>query len=231
LTVCQRALNDFEVIYELAMPIDEPKWRRRKQARPGEIVEAALEVFAEKGFAAAKLDDIARRAGISKPTLYLYFDTKEEIFRAVAWAAVASLLEALESTAEGPDAPFAELAPKLLSRAAGMMTGGRVPAIARMVIGESRNFPDLARIWHDDVIASVIGLVTGIIARAQARGEVAPGDPRFHAFSLMGPMVIAMLFREVFGGVGANPPDLRALADQHARTVLRGLLMPATGGS
>ena len=123
------------------MPVDEPKWRRRKKARPGEIVDAALEVFAEKGFVSAKLDDIARRAGISKPTLYLYFDTKEEIFRAVARAAVASLLEALVSRAEGLDAPFAELAPQLLSRAAKMMEGGRVPAIARMVIGESRNFP------------------------------------------------------------------------------------------
>ena len=71
------------------MSNDEPKWRRRKEARPGEIVDAALEVFAEKGFAAAKLDDIARRAGISKATLYLYFETKEEIFRAVARAAVA----------------------------------------------------------------------------------------------------------------------------------------------
>ena len=59
------------------MPVDEPKWRRRKKARPGEIVDAALEVFAEKGFVSAKLDDIARRAGISKATLYLYFDTKE----------------------------------------------------------------------------------------------------------------------------------------------------------
>jgi AcrR family transcriptional regulator len=213
------------------MPDDEPKWRRRKEARPGEIVEAALEVFAEKGFAAARLDDIARRAGISKATLYLYFETKEEIFRVVARAAVASLLEALGNPAEASDAPFAALAPKLLSRAAGIMKSGPVPAIARIVIGESRNFPDLARIWHDDVVTSVLGIVTGIIARAQARGEVAPGDPRLHAFSLMGPMVMAMLFREVFGGVGANPPDLRALADQHARTALRGLLTPATGGS
>jgi len=77
------------------MPDNEPKWRRRKDARPGEIVDAALEVFAGKGFAAAKLDDIARLAGISKATLYLYFETKEEIFRAVARAAVASLIEAL----------------------------------------------------------------------------------------------------------------------------------------
>lgn len=125
--------------------------------------------------------------------------------------------------------PFAELAPRLLARAAGLMKGGRVPSIARMVIGESRNFPDLARIWHDDVVTSVIGMVTGIIARAQARGEVAPGDPRLHAFSLMGPMAMAMLFGEVFGGVDASPPDLEALAGQHARTALRGLLMP-TGG-
>jgi len=211
------------------MPDDKPKWRRRKEARPSEIVEAALEVFAEKGFAAAKLDDIARRAGISKATLYLYFETKEEIFRAVAQAAVVSLLEALESSAEPSAAPFAELAPRLLSRAAGMMKGGRVPSIARMVIGESRNFPDLARIWHDDVVARVIGRITGIIARAVARGEVAPGDPRLHAFSLMGPMVMAMLFREVFGEVGGNPPDLQALAEQHAHTALRGLLMPMPG--
>ena len=214
---------------------DEPKWRRRKEARPGEIVDAALQVFAETGFAAAKLDDIARRAGLSKATLYLYFKTKEQIFRAVAQTAVASLLEAYKSQAEVVDAPFAELAPKLLARTAGLMKGGQVSAIARVVIGESSNFPDLARIWHDDVVASAIGMVTGIIARAQARGEVAPGNPRLHAFSLMGPMVMAMLFREVFGGVDANPPNLPALADQHARTALRGLLTPtkesADGGS
>jgi AcrR family transcriptional regulator len=171
----------------------------------------------------------ARRHSAPKATLYLYFDTKKEIFRAVAQSAVASLLEALESQVEVADAPFAKLAPQLLLRAAGMMKGGRVPAIARMVIGESRNFPDLACIWHDDVVASVTGIVTGMVARAQARGEVAPGDPRLYAFSLMGPMVMAMLFREVFGGVDANPPDLNALADQHAGTALRGLLTPATG--
>jgi AcrR family transcriptional regulator len=211
------------------MPDDDPKWRRRKEARPDEIIDAALVVFAEKGFAAAKLDDISRRAGISKATLYLYFDTKEEIFRAVARTAVALLLKALETQAKGADAPFAELAPKLLERAAELMKGGRVPAIARMVIGESRNFPDLARIWHDDVVTSIIGIITGIIARAQARGEVAPGDPRLHAFSLMGPMVMAMLFREVFGRVNTNPPDLHALADQHARSALRGLLLLTSG--
>ena len=107
----------------MAMPDDEPKWSRRKQARPSEIIGAALAVFVEKGFADAKLDDIAHRAGISKGTLYLYFETKEELFRAVARSAVASHLEAIENTAEAFNGPFAELAPMLLSRAAVMMSG------------------------------------------------------------------------------------------------------------
>ncbi|HJZ15257.1 MAG TPA: hypothetical protein VJ251_07360 [Stellaceae bacterium] len=98
-----------------------------------------------------------------------------------------------------------------------------------MLFSPDRDAADIACIWHDDVVASVIGIVTGIIARAQARGEVTPGDPRLHAFSLMGPMVMAMLFREVFGSVAANPPDLNALADQYSRTALRGLLTPAIG--
>jgi AcrR family transcriptional regulator len=213
----------------LAMPDDGLKWRRRKEARPGEIIGAALEVFAEKGFADAKLDDIARRAGISKGTLYLYFETKEDLFRAVAQAAVKSHLDTIENAAEAFDGPFAQLVPMLLSRAVEMMSRGRLPTMARMVIGESRKFPDLARIWHDDVVARVIRMVSGIITRAQARGEVTPGDPRLHAFSLMGPMVMAMLFREVFGRVGTDPPDLQALAGQHARTTLHGLLMPPTG--
>src|SRR5215831_12845708 len=118
----------------VAMPETEPKWRRRKDERPAEIVDAALEVFAEKGFASAKLDDIARRAGISKATLYLYFETKEEIFRAVARTAVASLLEALESPAEGPNSSFNELAPRLLSRAASMISSDRVPADAAVLL-------------------------------------------------------------------------------------------------
>jgi AcrR family transcriptional regulator len=161
------------------MPDEEPKWRRRKEARPNEIVDAALVVFAEKGFAAAKLDDISRRAGISKATLYLYFDTKEEIFRAVARTAVASLLKALETQAKGADAPFAELAPKLLERAAELMKGGRVPAIARMVIGESRNFPDLARIWHDDVVTTSSGSSQGSSPAPKRAARWRPAIPAF----------------------------------------------------
>jgi AcrR family transcriptional regulator len=203
---------------------DGPKWRRRKTARPGEIVEAALSVFAEKGFAAARLDDIAHQAGVSKGALYLYFETKEALFGAVVRTAIAPNLEAIKAAAQAFEGPFADLAPMLLARAALLLQGGRIPAVVKMVIGESRNFPDLARIWHDDVVAPALEVITGVIARAQARGEVRAGDPRLYAFSLMGPVLMGALFREVFVGDGVSPPDLSALAAQHAQTVLAGLI-------
>ena len=203
-----------------------PRWRRRKADRPGEIIEAALSIFAERGFAAARLDDIAKAAGVAKGSLYLYFETKEALFRAVVRQAVAPNVQAVQAAARAIDAPFAELAPRLLAMAAALLQASRVPAVVRVVVGESRNFPDLAQIWHDEVVGPVLAGVAAMIARAQARGEVRPGDPRLLAFSLMGPMVMGVLFREVFQDAAADPPDLAALAAAHAETALRGLALP-----
>jgi AcrR family transcriptional regulator len=211
------------------MANDAPKWRRRKQARPTEIIDAALAVFAESGFATARLEEIARRAGIAKSSLYLYFETKEELFRAVVRSAIAPGFDQMEATATSFDGPFAELAPQLLRRVAALMTNTRLPAVARMVIGESRNFPDLARIWHDEVVSKLIDACTSLVTRAQLRGELHGGDARLHAFSLFGPLIMALLFREVFAGIAPEPPDLEALAIQHARTALRGLLRQTAG--
>src|SRR5580658_7325123 len=154
------------------MTDDAPRWRRRKMARPGEILEAALSVFAERGYAAAKLTEIAHRAGVSKAALYLYFETKEDLFRAVARSLAAPNLTALADALEASQSPFAQLAPALLARAAGLLSDGRAISIVRMVLAESRNFPDLARIWREDVVEQVLSLVARLIARAQARGEV-----------------------------------------------------------
>jgi AcrR family transcriptional regulator len=215
----------------------QPKWNRRKDARPGEIIDAAMDVFVERGFAAAKLDDIARRAGIAKGTLYRYFETKEDIFRAVARHAIATNLQAIEAAGVSVNGSLTDLVALLLRRVADNTGDSRIPAIARMVIGESQTFPDLARIWHDDVAARVLDLVAGIVVRAQERGEVQPGDPRLFAFSIVGPMISALLYHQLFGSFSAQAPDLNALAAQHARTVLHGLLTPTgkfeanTGGA
>ena len=201
-----------------------PRWQRRAEDRPREICTAALDVFAEKGFAAARLDEIARRAGVSKGTLYLYFKDKEDLFRAVVRDTVAPNIEVIRASLAGAEMTFADVIRLFLPRFAEIT--GRVPvgAVAKMVIGESRNFPELAKVWHDHVASKAIGMIAELIERAQARGEVRPGDPRLHAFTLMGPMVLGLLWRETLQPAGGAVLDLEALARQHAESVLGGLL-------
>ena len=203
----------------------EPKFQRRSEDRPREICAAALEVFAEKGFAAAKLDEIARRAGVSKGTLYLYFKDKEDLFRAVVRNTVAPNIEAVRQAISGADIPFAQMVRMFLPRFAEIATRLPLGPVAKMVIGESRNFPELAKVWHDEVVSKAIGMISELIARAQERGEVRPGDPQLHAFTLMGPMALGLLWREVLQPVGGAPLDIQALGAQHAETVLAGLLL------
>lgn len=201
---------------------DKPKWRRRKDARPAEIINAAMDVFVESGFANAKLDDVARRAGVVKGTLYRYFDTKEALFRAVVQHVLVNHLQDVENAATAFQGSFAEFVPMLLGRAAHRLGDARLPGLARMVLTESRAFPDLAAVWHDELAARMLNLVARMITRAQEGGEIRPGDPKLYAFSILGPIAMGVLFHEVFGSK-PTAPDLDQLAVQHAEIILRGL--------
>jgi AcrR family transcriptional regulator len=203
----------------------QPRWQRRAEDRPREICAAALEVFAEKGFAAAKLDEIAKRAGVSKGTLYLYFADKEQLFRAVVRDSIAPNVQTITAALSAVDLPFAQIIPLLFARFAENI--GKIPvgAVAKMVIGESSNFPQLARVWHDEVASKAIGAVAALVAKAQERGEVRPGDPRLYAFTLMGPMIMSALWTRTLVPAGGEPIDIPQLAAQHADAVLRGLLV------
>lgn len=207
-----------------------PKWRRRSEARPAEIVRAAYEVFAEKGFAAARLEEIAKRAGVSKAALYLYFDDKNDIFEAVVKDAVAPNIGAIETFALAFPGSFEDLMRMMIPRVADIANQSGLGKVVKMVIGESGNFPEIARVWHDDVIAKGIGILSKVIARGQERGEVRAGDPRQYALTLASPLLVSVIFRETFVPVGAKPFDIPALMQQHLETVLPGLLTrPAQG--
>lgn len=206
----------------------EPKFRRRKAERPGEIVAAALAVFAEKGFAAARLDEIAARAGVSKGALYLYFETKEELFRAVVGQAIAPNIAAVRAMAEAHPGPFEDLLRGVAAQLAHIVGVTRVGSVAKMVIGEARNFPEVARVWHDELVAHALAAMAGAIAAAQGRGEVKPGDPRVYALQIISPMLLAVIWRETFVPVGAEPFDLNTLVSQHVETILRGMLAEGT---
>jgi AcrR family transcriptional regulator len=207
--------------------VKQPRWQRRAEDRPREICAAALEVFAEKGFAAARLDEIARRAGVSKGTLYLYFKDKEDLFRAVVRDAIVPNVAAITEAISTMRAPFADVVRMFLAGFAEREARLPLGAVAKMVIGESRNFPELARVWHDEVASKAIGALAAFVRRAQERGEVRAGYPRLYAFSLMGPMGLGALWRATLVPAGGQPLDLVELAKQHAEAVLLGVLEPA----
>lgn len=208
-----------------AVPASSPPPRRRerrKEARPGEIIEAALELFAERGFGATRMHDVARRAGVSKGTLFVYFPTKQDLFRAVARKITAVNFERLQLVAADLDQPIGDIVRALLTQAA-LVADTRVPALIRLLVSESRLFPDLAQVWHDEVVSKMFALLISAIVRAQARGELRAGDPQLFAFSIVGPMFSGIIFREVLRDTDVELPDLHRLAVQHAEIVLRGL--------
>jgi AcrR family transcriptional regulator len=201
-----------------------PKFRRRKADRPGEIVGAAMAVFAEKGYAAARLDEIAARAGVSKGALYLYFETKEDLFRAVVEQAIAPNMEGVRAMIAAHPGPIGDLLRLVPDRIAIIIETLPLGGVLKMVIGEAGNFPELARVWHDRLVAHALGALAEAVAAAQARGEVRPGDPRAFALQLIAPLLLGVIWRETFVPVGAPPFDLPALARQHVETMLTGML-------
>ena len=202
-----------------------PKFRRRKADRPAEIVSAALAVFAEKGFAAAKLDEIARRAGVSKGALYLYFETKEDLFRAVVGQAIAPNISVVKTMVAAHPGPLSDLVRGVTSHVAQVVQTQPLGGVLKMVVGEAGNFPQIARVWHDELVAQALGAMSGAIAAAQARGEVKPGDPRIYGLQLIAPLLVSVLWRETFEPVGAPAFDIPAVIAQHIDTLLCGMLM------
>jgi AcrR family transcriptional regulator len=202
---------------------DAPKFRRRKADRPAEILKAALDVFARNGFAATRLDEVARQAGVSKGALYLYFETKEALFREAIRAAVQPNLERIRMLSS-TEAPFEAVARMAVGgMALAVAEDRRIGRVIKLVVAESANLPELGAIWHETVISPALGAMTGLIRRAQADGAVRDGDARYYAFGLISPVLLGTLWRETFEPTGAEPVDIEALVSQHLDTVLRGM--------
>ena len=199
-----------------------PRWRRRKEARPDEILAAALESFAARGFAATRLEDVAARAGISKGTLYLYFHGKEELFEAVVRATLLPNLERIEALAATFEGPSAQLLERLLLTFAGVV-GSQAGAIPKLVIAEAGNFPELARFYLDEVIRRGLRLIGAILRRGIARGEFRPIDVDHAVFCVIAPILLAALWKNSLEPHAEAPLDAPALARAHLDLLLRGL--------
>jgi len=202
-----------------------PKRERRKEARPGELVKAALDLFVEKGFAATRVDEVATRAGVSKGTLFLYFESKEDLFKAVIRENIANLFPAWNEefkTFEGSNAEMLHYAMDLW-----WLNVGNTPAsgIVKLVISEAQNFPEVAAFYQKEVVEPGTSLLQSILQRGVDRGEFRSMDTSKSVFSMIAPMIFLMMWKHSMGAcaASANIIDPKEFIHMHVDLLLHGM--------
>jgi AcrR family transcriptional regulator len=159
------------------LTLQEPKWRRLPEERPHQIIDAAIEVFGERGLSGARLEDIAKRAGVSKGTIYLYFPNKEALFKEMVRLTIIARMEHEERTVEQHQGSATELLESWMTEHWEFLRQPVVRTISRLVIGELHRFPELVQFYMDEVVRRKYGLVTRLIQRCVEAGEFRPVDP------------------------------------------------------
>jgi AcrR family transcriptional regulator len=201
-----------------------PQARRRKEARPAELLDAALDVFAEKGFAAARMEDIAIRAGASKGTIYLYFPSKEAVFQALVHSLIIPNIAQAETIADRHDGPVAPLLRQLVGLLTEILRNSRIVVLPRLIIGEVHRFPDLARFYKDNVLDRGLGLIARLHRRGVETGEFRPQDSDAVARLVVAPILLMAIWRTVFAPLGDEPFDPAPVLAAHVETLLHGLV-------
>ena len=200
--------------------------QRRKQARPQELLDAALGLFVEKGFAASRADEVAQRAGVSKGTLYLYYPSKEELFKAVVRQNLSALIAEGEELAAAFEGSSSELLRMLLHT--WWQRVGDTPAagIHKIVLAEVRNFPELAQFYSDEVMIPADRLFSSAVQRGIDRGEFRAMPVHNVAHALIAPVIFMAIHRHSFGACpvhGALEVEPTTMLDTHLDLLLRGL--------
>ena len=179
----------------MSSPVEDPpvKRERRKQARPGELLQAALELFVEKGFAATRSEEVAARAGVSKGTLFLYFPSKEELFKAVVREAMGGKIEAWNEEFERFEGSTADMLRYCLDSWWERVGATRASGITKLMFSEARNFPELAAFYQEQVILPGVQLIRRILQRGIDRHEFDIPDLVYAVFSVIAPMIFLQM--------------------------------------
>ncbi len=200
-----------------------PRWRRRSDARPGEILQAALDVFGDRGFTAARMEEIARRAGVTKGTVYLYFPSKDDLFRAMVHETIVPAVESGERLVAGFEGSAADLIRALVT--AWWERHGNTPqaCLAKLVAAEAINFPALARFYMDEVILRSRALFESAIRRGIERGEFREVPVTDTARLAVAPLVHAASYSRSLLQYDTHPMELREYVRLHTEIFLRGI--------
>ncbi|HUL63623.1 MAG TPA: TetR/AcrR family transcriptional regulator [Burkholderiaceae bacterium] len=196
-----------------------PRWERRKEARPAELLAAALDLFVEKGYAGTRLEDVAARAGVSKGTLYLYFQNKEELFKAVVRENIVTPLAEAAHEMREFDGPTAELLRNLIVTWWKDFGATQAGGLTKLMMAESGNFPEIAAFFLEEVIEPWHRLLGSVIERGIKRREFRQVDVALFTRVMTAPLVMLSLWNRSFGTCSAEPVDADAfvamLLDTH----------------
>ena len=202
-----------------------PKRERRKEARPGELLNAALDLFVEKGFSATRVEEVAAKAGVSKGTLFLYFPSKEDLFKAVVRENV------VHPVTQGA-AEVAQFAGDTGALLEWMMLqwwhrygSTKASGISKLVMSEANNFPDLARFFQEEVISPGHAMVRAVLQRGMDRSEFRAIHLDLAVHSVITPLLFLIMWKHSMGPCCPQTEqiDPEAFITQHARLLVRGL--------
>jgi len=200
-----------------------PRWQRRKAARPAEIVTAALDVFVERGFAAARLEEVARRAGVTKGTVYLYFKNKEALFKAVVRETIVPVIAKGEALAQTFTGSARDLVERLVREYWRLIGETALAGIAKLMMAEGVTFPQLTKFYYEEVVTRGHRLMAGVIERGIASGEFRPVDVLVAAKLAMSPLMHATVARMAFGKCMPEGFNVVKYLDTHIDLYLHGI--------
>ena len=202
--------------------------QRRKEARPQELLDAALDLFVEKGFAATRSEEVASRAGVSKGTLYLYYPSKEELLKEVIRHNVVNQIAEGIEIVRAFEGNSAELLAYVLRLWWERVGETRASGILKLMMSEVRNFPEIAQFWIDEVIAPAHGMVAEIVERGIESGEFRPVRVDDVVHALIAPLLFLVMNKHSLGACVASARlDPRAIIEAQIDLVLHGLQAPA----
>ncbi len=207
------------------------KRERRKEARPGELLEAALDLFVEKGFAATRAEEVAARAGVSKGTLFLYFPSKEELFKAVIRENLTERMSAWQLEFETFEGTTSEMLRYAMNQWWERIGATKLSGLTKLMMSEGANFPELAAFYQNEVVKPGYALLRGVLQRGIDRGEFKKVDVDLAVYAVVAPMIFLILSKHSASicmdpATLLNPEKYIAL---QADTVLGGLCVPGEG--
>ncbi|HEY7386423.1 MAG TPA: TetR family transcriptional regulator [Beijerinckiaceae bacterium] len=209
-----------------AQPVRRARSEEQRRAKLQAILDAALDVFAEKGFADTRLDDVALRAGVAKGTLYLYFESKQALFEALIRSGIAAPIEAIEEKVLGLDLPAEATLRMLFTFLRQDVLATRRKEIVRLILSEAGRFPEIAALYHREVVGRGMRLLRRVAERAIARGEFRSDElARFPQLAIA-PGIIALVWLNLFQHL--EPLDVEGMFDAHVDLLMRALKEPGS---